>query len=71
MQRRVRDGRPSGCKPLSLMSQAATWVVVRVVGKKAPANYLCRQPRGNHVGASVVRSIGRKGLCIGGWSRLP
>ena len=65
-----REGwRPSGCKPLSLMVKPQLWVVVRVVGKEAPANYV--------PAAAVIRRaralsgiIGRKGL-VGGWSRLP
>ncbi len=36
-----REGwRPSGCEPLSLMVKPQLWVVVRVVGKEAPANYV-------------------------------
>ena len=64
-----REGwRPSGCKPLSLMVKPQLWVVVRVVGKEAPANYV--------PAAAVIRRaralsgiIGRKEL-VGGWSRL-
>ena len=62
-RRRVGDGRPSGCKPLSIVTK----LFVTVAVEEAPANYV--------PAAAVIRRvralsgfIGRKEL-VGGLSR--